>query len=37
MFMANHTIVNWGPYGIWLSNCSEDTNRTIYDYLTQVT
>ena len=35
--MANHTIVNWGPYCICLSNCSEDSNRTIYDYLTQVT
>ena len=37
MFMANHTIVNWGPHGIWLSNCSDDINSTIYDYVTQVT
>ena len=24
MFMANHTIVDWGPHGIRLSNCSDD-------------
>ena len=33
MFMANHTIVDWGPHGIWLSNCSDDINNTIYDYI----
>ena len=26
MFMANHTIVYWGPHGMWLSNCSDDIN-----------
>ena len=36
MFMAHYTIVNWGPHGIWLSNCSDDINNTIYDYVTQV-
>ena len=35
MFMANHTIVDWGPHGIRLSNCSDDINKTIYDYVTQ--
>ena len=29
MFVANHTIADWGPHGIWLSNCSDDINRTI--------
>ena len=24
MFVANHTIVDWGPHGMWLSNCSDD-------------
>ena len=24
MFVANHTIVDWGPHGIRLSNCSDD-------------
>ena len=24
MFMANHTVVDWGPHGIRLSNCSDD-------------
>ena len=24
MFTANHTVVDWGPHGIWLSNCSDD-------------
>ena len=28
MFMANHTIVDWGPPGVWLSNCSDDINST---------
>ena len=26
MFMANHTVVYWGPHGMWLSNCSDDIN-----------
>ena len=34
MFMANHTIVDWGPHGMWLSNCSDNINNTIYDYRT---
>ena len=37
MFVANYTIVDWGPYGMWLSNCSDDINSTICDYVTQVT
>ena len=37
MFVANHTIVNWGPHGMWLSNCSEDVNSSVCDYATQVT
>ena len=37
MFIANHTIVNWGPHSMWLLNCSDDTNNTMYDYITQVT
>ena len=36
MFVANHTIVNWGPHGMWLSNCSDDINSTMCDYATQV-
>ena len=35
MFVANHTIVDWRPHGMWLSNCSDDINKTIYDYVTQ--
>ena len=35
MFVANHTIVNWGPHGMWLSNCSDDINSTMSDYVTQ--
>ena len=34
MFMVNHTIVDWGPHGMWLSNCSDDINNTVYDYIT---
>ena len=34
---ANHTIVDWGPHGMWLSNCSEEVNSTVCDYVTQVT
>ena len=37
MFVANHTIVDWGPHGMWLSNCSDDINSTVCDYATQVT
>ena len=36
MFVANHTIVDWGPHGMWLSNCSGDINSTVRDYATQV-
>ena len=35
MFVANHTIANWGPHGMWLSNCSDDINSTMCDYATQ--
>ena len=31
MFVANHTIVAWGPHGMWLSNCSDDINNTVCD------
>ena len=37
MFIANHTIVSWGPHGMWLLNCSDGINNTMYDYITQVT
>ena len=37
MFVANYTIVDWGPHGMWLSNCSDDINSTMCDYVTQVT
>ena len=37
MFVANYTIVDWGPHGIWLSDCSDDINSTVCDYTTQVT
>ena len=30
MFVANHTIVDWGPHGMWLSDCSEDINNTVW-------
>ena len=36
MFVASYIIVNWGPHGMWLSNCSDDINSTICDYATQV-
>ena len=36
MFMANYTIVDWGPHGVWLPNCSDDINSTICDYVNQV-
>ena len=31
MFVANHTIVAWGPHGMWLSDCSDDINNTVCD------
>ena len=37
MFMANHTIVDWGLHGIRLSNCSDYINSTVCDYVTQIT
>ena len=36
MSVANYTIVDWGPYGMWLSNYSDDINSTMCDYVTQV-
>ena len=36
MPVANHTIVDWGPHGMQLSNCSDDVNSTVCDYATQV-
>ena len=36
MFMANFTTVDWGPHGMWVSNCSDDINSTMCDYATQV-
>ena len=35
MFVANYNIVDWGPHGMWLSDCSDDINSTICDYVTQ--
>ena len=37
MFVANHTIVEWGPHDKWFSNCSDDINSTMRDYTTQIT
>ena len=34
--MASHTSVDWGPHGMWLSNCSDDINSIVCDYVTQV-
>ena len=31
MFVANHTIVDWGPHGMWLSDCSDDINNIVCD------
>ena len=31
MFVANHAIVDWGPHGMWLSDCSGDINNTMCD------
>ena len=36
MFVANYTIVDWGPHGVWLSNYADDINSTVCDYATQV-
>ena len=36
MFMANYTIVVWGPHGMWVSSCSDDIDSTMCDYATQV-
>ena len=36
MFVANYTIANWGPHGMWLSNRSDDIKCVIWDYATQV-
>ena len=36
MFMANYTIVDWGPQDMWVSNCSDYINSTMCDYATQV-
>ncbi|XP_040122544.1 endogenous retrovirus group K member 18 Env polyprotein-like [Oryx dammah] len=37
MFVANHTIVDWGTHGMLLSNCSKEVNSTVCDYVRQVT
>ena len=37
MFIANHTIVNWGPHSMWLLNSSDDINNAMYDYITRLT
>ena len=39
MFVANYSIVDWckTTYGMWLSNCSDDINSPMCDYVTQVT
>ena len=37
MLVANHTIVDWGPHGMQLSNCSEEVNSTVCDSVTQGT
>ena len=31
MFVANHTVVDWGPHGMWLSDYSDDINNTVCD------
>ena len=36
MFMANYSIVDWGPHGIWVSNCSDGINSSVCGYATQV-
>ena len=37
MFVANHIILDWGPHGMWFSNCSEEVNSVVCDYVMQVT
>ena len=37
MFVAIHIIVDWGPHGMWFSNCSEEVNSVVCDYVMQVT
>ena len=37
MFVANHIILDWEPHGMWFSNCSEEVNSMVCDYVTQVT
>ena len=37
MFVANHIILDWGPHGMWFSNCSEEVNSTVCDYVSRVT
>ena len=32
-FLANHTVVDWGPHSMWLSNCSDDINSIVCDYI----
>ena len=36
MFVANYTIVDWGPHSMWFSDCSDNINSTICNYATQV-
>ena len=36
MFVANYSIVDSGPHGMWLSNCSDGINNTICDYVSQL-
>ena len=36
MFMANYPTVDWGPHGVWASDCSDDINSAMCDYATQV-
>ena len=34
--MANYPSVEWGPHGVWVSNCSDDINNIMCDSATQV-
>ena len=36
MFVANYTIVDWGPHGVWLSKYADDINSTMCDCANQV-
>ena len=29
IFVASHTIVDWEPHGVWLSNYSDDINSSV--------